>query len=699
MKKTFSLCLSLFVFVLFLPDVQYKASAAGSIAVSYESLLDEIVCFKTASNFPTYTAGQESSYDRRSVAPHAPGWWANDDGFGFIRTDIISGRSEKVLFDQSGPGVITRIWMTSTNKNGTLRFYFDGNRLPDWTIPAYDLMKWNIQAGNGLRQAHPNYDPKFDGRGGSTLFLPISYAQNCKITLEEHNSTATPPRYYAINYRTYPHDTSIETFTYDVYEKNLSKIQTVDSILLQPLIHKKNLTEKTETTLNPNEHICINLPQGEYAVNTIKIVVKTEQPELYEQLMRKIILETEFDKKKTSWVPLGEFSGGGLGAPNVKSWYLDSDGKGSITSRWFMPYKNDGKIILTNHSNESVHIFVSANIEEHSWIDNTLYFHASWKQENNLPLVVCGHENNPSNAYDWNFAYIEGKGVYMGDVLSLFNYSPRWYGEGDEKIWVDDDIFPSHFGTGTEDYYNCSWAPVIPFQTPFGGAPRADKPSSHGYNTFFRSRNLDAIPFKNMFQFDLEMLSWKPGAVDYSTTIFWYGDYNAKAKNISGLDAIDYIMPESGVYKIPNAIEFEQISPLDVSPSFEMVIQDMTPFTSGEWSGFYQLLLKHGEIGDYVLFRFENLAKVRQHIILYLTKANDFGMLSFTVNGQLSPVTYDGYASSVSHSGPVDIGEFMPNDDGFIELKITLTGTNQKTQGEKTLIGLDCIQIIPGFDN
>ena len=124
MKKTFSLCLSLFVFVLFLPDAQHKASAAGSIAVSYESLLDEIVCFKTASNFPTYTAGQESSYDRRSVAPHAPGWWANDDGFGFIRTDIISGRSEKVLFDQSGRRYHKNM-DDQHQQNGTLRFYFD----------------------------------------------------------------------------------------------------------------------------------------------------------------------------------------------------------------------------------------------------------------------------------------------------------------------------------------------------------------------------------------------------------------------------------------------------------------------------------------------------------------------------------------------------------------------------------------------
>jgi hypothetical protein len=32
-----------------------------------------------------------------------------------------------------------------------------------------------------------------------------------------------------------------------------------------------------------------------------------------------------------------------------------------------------------------------------------------------------------------------------------------WWGEGDEKIWVDGEAFPSIFGTGTEDYYAYSW--------------------------------------------------------------------------------------------------------------------------------------------------------------------------------------------------------------------------------------------------
>ena len=55
---------------------------------------------------------------------------------------------------------------------------------------------------------------------------------------------------------------------------------------------------------------------------------------------------------------------------------------------------------------------------------------------------------------DYNMGTLQGRGVFKGDMLSLYNHCPRWYGEGDEHIWIDNEKFPSHFGCGTEDYYN-----------------------------------------------------------------------------------------------------------------------------------------------------------------------------------------------------------------------------------------------------
>lgn len=60
--------------------------------------------------------------------------------------------------------------------------------------------------------------------------------------------------------------------------------------------------------------------------------------------------------------------------------------------------------------------------------------------------------------------------------------------------------------------------------------------SSHGYNTFFRTRNLDGIPFSSLLRFDIELLSWVRGTVDYATTVYWYGDMGAKVVDTSGLE-------------------------------------------------------------------------------------------------------------------------------------------------------------------
>ena len=45
---------------------------------------------------------------------------------------------------------------------------------------------------------------------------------------------------------------------------------------------------------------------------------------------------------------------------------------------------------------------------------------------------------------------IRGRGVYAGTLFQVTNSTKGWWGEGDEKIWVDSENFPSHFGTGTE---------------------------------------------------------------------------------------------------------------------------------------------------------------------------------------------------------------------------------------------------------
>ncbi|MDR2775429.1 MAG: DUF2961 domain-containing protein [Tannerella sp.] len=498
--------------------------------VTLETLLDEMVSVEEQACFPDpyYTCLQESSYDRNSVSPDLPGWFANNDGFGIIAVDTTDGRIEKVMFDETGPGVITRIWITTLDKRGTWRFYLDGSKTPELIIPAYDLMQLKISGvGRGLIQPHTSYTP--EGKGGNSSFLPIPYAKACRITFEDLPGIAPTPKYYQINYRKYHGNTAIETFSLNVAERAAKKIAEVNHLLLNPEVGKSGEIYESTKRLEASDSLTLVLPEGEYAVYEIKFDVDVANPDQYEQLMQEIIFIAEFDGKRTVRVPLSDYSGGGTGAPRVESWYLSSDGKGNVVSRWLMPYKKTAEIKLLNNSSLTVMANMQINVSPLKWHGRSLYFHASRKVGKGIYI-----HNKPEEAdkcIEWNFAEIKGRGLYKGDVLSLYNHAPRWYGEGDEKIWVDDDTFPSHFGTGTEDYYNSSWAPVVPFHTPFGGAPRADMESSHGRNTFFRTRNLDGIPFRKRFKFDIEMLGWDSGYVDYATTVYWYGDYESSFCN------------------------------------------------------------------------------------------------------------------------------------------------------------------------
>src|ERR1700754_847483 len=90
-KKAFVLLISLSVF---------RLSSAQTV-VDMRSLLTELVSYDAAAKWPqpAYTEKQASSYDRASVAPGKPGWFANADASQYIRTDTLSGRIEKVMFD------------------------------------------------------------------------------------------------------------------------------------------------------------------------------------------------------------------------------------------------------------------------------------------------------------------------------------------------------------------------------------------------------------------------------------------------------------------------------------------------------------------------------------------------------------------------------------------------------------------------
>lgn len=666
-----------FLCILFISTVLWSCGKTG-YDVTLAGLLAEMTDGFSVCEYPATAcrAMMTSSHDRRSVSPEEDSWYANDDGFGYEYMLDVDGREEKVLFDAEGPGAVMRIWITTLNPKSVLRFYFDGHQEPDWIVNSYDLTQFGLKAleDNPLLMPHTSYEKGV--KGGQTLFLPIPYADGCRITLEEPAGWSGIPRYYNIEYRKYAEGVKVETFSVSVAKKYSTLVRQAGNSLKNGLHPKGKLSVGKEK---------LTLPHGKKAVTRLSVLVSGLDSANYESAMRKLVLKGVFDGKETINVPLGDFSGAGMGARAVDCRYLYADGKGLVESYWVMPYSETAEFEIVNVSGVECSVEMSALTQRYDFDAQTLYFHASWRAEEGLAVT-----NEQSECGFWDFATIKGRGVYVGDCLSLFNHTKSWYGEGDEKIYVDGESFPSFFGTGTEDYYNSSWAPVEIFHIPWGGAPRADLASSNGYNTFLRTRLGDVIPFSESLDFDLELISWTPGAVDYSSTIFWYGDRDAQA--VGCTDPLTYryelpaAPPDPRKYVVSNSIEAESLRPCFVSDGLNVSCQDMSAFPDGVWSGAKQMVFYGGKTGDRVLLRFENLQPGKYEVALYATKAADYGIASFRLNGG-DAYLMDCWFPTVTSSGRVRIGEVDVADT--LELEITIAGQN--TSSKSNMLGLDCI--------
>ena len=106
-----------------------KTGQGPHAVVTFESLLNEMIDDTAVARWPqpAYTCRQFSSYDRASVAPDKPGWFANNDFSNFLRSEEHQGRKEWVMMDAKGPGCVARFLLTGPPAKGLFRIYLDGS--------------------------------------------------------------------------------------------------------------------------------------------------------------------------------------------------------------------------------------------------------------------------------------------------------------------------------------------------------------------------------------------------------------------------------------------------------------------------------------------------------------------------------------------------------------------------------------------
>ncbi len=665
----------------FLSIAAFVLLAAGSSfaqvpKVTLETLLDEQTDRCALTKVPNYVCKQASSYDRAAKSPEE-NWFANADASQFIREEQNGDRKESVLMEAEGPGAVVRWWITAPHYKNNFYVYIDGEETPAISGNIADVVGGEALVGAPLSAERSR---------GRDLYLPIPYAKSIKITCD--NMEEQGNLYYQVDYRTYPQDVEVESFSTDALTKYQDKIAATQKLLLEP---NQTRNPKSETQGFKRRLVAEEI-EGSYENHSIKgpgaiteIDVKLTAEDV-PAATRNIVLAISFDDEETVWVPVGEFFGSGVGVNPNKTWFTEVLPDGTMKAYWRMPFAQVAKVSFLDFGKQDVVLDYAVYYEKAPFTEDTMYFHANWRQERAIQTIAG------NGTKDWNYTTLKGTGVYVGDVLSVVNPTSAWWGEGDEKIYVDGEKFPSHFGTGTEDYYGYAWCTPEFFEAPFHAQPRCEGPGNFGNTTNLRLRSLDAIPFRTDFRFDMEVWHWEAALVNYAVATFWYG--------LKGTSIVEGVGPnreeledeaEAPVsYKSKFTFKFDDFDATEVSGG-RISVQDMKGFENenNAWKNSKQLWWTEGKPGDFLTLNVKNVELGKTKLYVGAAVARDYGKANFCWNGEKIGESVDFFHSPEVEKRVVafDVPETTETEG---VLTVELVGKNDESIG--TMIGIDSIQ-------
>lgn len=516
----------------FLLSFLFSVSTADFIfaqTITTGTLIREMTDLKALVEYPhpAYRSIQFSSYDRRSVSPDSPGWFANSDGFGqepipgfveVLREPDGNGTGEYLMCDVKGPGAIVRLWTAAIN--GNIRFYLDDLSKPFYEGPAQPFF---LETYTALDPDYPSGIS--DGTFSQNMagYYPLPFAERCRI---EWVGDLNRLHFYHIGVRLYEKSASVKTFSVSDLSEYREDVMEAVNLLRDPLTYwtfsqERRLTIIT-TEIPAGEEIELIKLKGEGAIESILLNLSAGD---LDNALRQTVLNISFDGSPWGQVhsPVGDFFGAAPGINPYQSIPFTVMPDGTMICRFVMPYRDSVKLSMKNSGTQP--LFVSGEVlhGKYEWIEGkSMHFRARWRVDHDL------YSSN-EKPYDIPYLVAHGKGVVVGAAAMIMNPTSipsswgNWWGEGDEKIFVDDDAFPSFFGTGSEDYYNYAWSSSELFACGYCGQPRNDGPANRGFVTNYRYHILDPIPFTSYMGFYMELLSHGPvPGFSYGRIIYHY---------------------------------------------------------------------------------------------------------------------------------------------------------------------------------
>lgn len=270
---------------------------------------------------------------------------------------------------------------------------------------------------------------------------------------------------------------------------------------------------------------------------------------------RDVILRFYWDDQQRPSVeaPLGDFFASAFTSfdvfAQISSLAVCVDPGNAYNCYWPMPFRGRCRITMQNlHPENALRLFFQINYALAEVPENAAYFHAQFRRMNPVPYGrIYTILDTSADA---------GPGHYVGTYLAWRVSSERWWGEGEVKFYIDDDLpagvavedavrehggasFPTICGTGTEDYFGGSYnfenkaqKRYQSFTTAYSGLPHiipADELYQAGQRfSMYRWHIPDPIRFKRRLAVTIQALGWgndfrfKRLEDDIASVAFWY---------------------------------------------------------------------------------------------------------------------------------------------------------------------------------
>jgi hypothetical protein len=653
-------------------DPRLAAVPPVRVEVSTESLLNDFTDLDRLTRLPepAYTTRQSSSYNRASKTPaDREGWFTNEDRGYFLRAEQNGGRREYVMMDAAGPGAIVRIW--SASDAGTLRFYLDGNATPVIEAPMSQLL------GGG----YPGIPEPLAGRRarGGNLYFPIPYSRHCKVTTDSDRI------FYHMNYRTYPEGTPVRSFSPDDLRSCSAPIATLARLLSTPrtAVDLPPARRVLDFGADPGPGTEARLVDvdGPATICEFTVVCRAED---VRAAARGCVLEMDFDGQRTVECPLGDFFGTAPGLAAYASLPLGiSDARApEMWCHWRMPFEHRASLRVRNLSDRPASLHGRVSVAPCDFDARTCHFHAGWRIERDLPT-------RPFT--DWTHLQCTGAGRFVGGALHIVNPVRKWWGEGDEKIYVDGETFPSHFGTGSEDYYGYAWCSPERFTHAFHNQTRCDGPDNYGNTSVNRFHIIDDIPFTRGLRFDME--NWHHNPITRTTraaTSYWYARPGARASFVP-LDREQVMLPSVPPYTTPRvagAIEAESMRVVTSAADAGSADADE------RFSGGRQLLWKNALSSQRLELVFGAEANADRRAWVRLVRGRQAPRIRLHLNGRPAGEIIDlSHSRTAPTEAEIDLGRCrLAAGDNRLSIEVIGPGS-RSTAAKAFTVGLDYLRL------